>query len=244
MLPLKDTIPNRNPSIATWLLIAANVLVFLFELSLPTPALEALFRIFGIVPARYTTVDMASGATYQYWPFLTSMFLHSGWWHLIGNMWALWIFGKSVEERLGSLRFVVFYLLSGIAASLTHMMLNPGSTLPSVGASGAISGVMGAYLMMFPTSRIIAVIPVFIFPFFFELPAVVFLGLWFLIQFFGAAASSVAPSQVGGVAFWAHVGGFVFGMLTYRFFQLNKPRRFERDELGAAGAWRRPRWQH
>lgn len=239
MLPIKDTVPNRNHAIATWLIIAANVLVFIFELTLPKPDLEALVRIFGIVPARYTMADMGSGATYQYWPFLTSMFLHGGFWHLLGNMWALWIFGKSVEERLGSLRFVIFYLLSGIAASITHIVLNPGSTLPSVGASGAISGVMGAYLMMFPTATIIAVIPIFIFPFFIELPAVLFLGLWFLIQFLGGAASSLLPSQAGGVAFWAHVGGFIFGMLTYRLFQPHKVRRFEPDEGAMARAWRR-----
>jgi membrane associated rhomboid family serine protease len=240
MFPLKDTIPTRRPPIATWFLIATNVIVFLFELTLPQPAQEAFFYIFGVVPAYFSGMAGA-GPPHGYWALLTSMFLHGGWLHLIGNMWALWIFGKSVEGRLGSLRFVVFYVLCGIAAEVTHVLLQPAARVPAVGASGAISGVMGAYLLMFPTARIIAVFPIFFLPFFFELPAVVFLGLWFLVQFLGAASSALVPAQ-GGVAWWAHVGGFLFGMGTYRLFQPRGVRRFALPESPMQEAWGRPRW--
>lgn len=242
MLPLKDTVPARAASVATWLLIAANVVVYLFELSLPEPVLQQFLYIFGIVPARYTgAMSPSFGAAYWYWPFLTSMFLHAGWLHLIGNMWGLWIFGKSVEQRMGSLRFLLFYILCGLAAGAAQVLLQPTSTVPGVGASGAIAGVMGAYLVMFPTATILTLVPIFIFPLFLELPAVLFIGVWFLIQFLGAASSSLSTSQVGGVAWWAHIGGFAFGMLTYRLFQPRR-RRFELDELGITAGWRSPRW--
>src|SRR5437773_575379 len=149
MIPISDTVPRRNPPIATWLLMIANGLVFLFELTLPPPALQQFFYLFGIVPARFTHPDWASWAGFpmdDYWPFVTSMFLHGGWLHIIGNMWTLWIFGDNVEDRMGPGRFTIFYLLCGLFAGSVHCLTNADSTLPTVGASGAIAGVMGAGL--------------------------------------------------------------------------------------------------
>src|SRR5882762_10235225 len=153
MIPIRDTVPRQNPPIATWLLILANSVVFLFELTMPQPLLEQLFHLFGIVPARFTHPDWAQWIGFpldSYWPFLTSMFLHGGWLHVIGNMWTLWIFGDNVEDRMGPARFVIFYLLCGFTAGLVHWGTNLDSTIPTVGASGAIAGVLGAYFFLFP----------------------------------------------------------------------------------------------
>jgi membrane associated rhomboid family serine protease len=242
MFPLRDTIPRRNLPITTWLLILANFLVFLFELTLPLPQFEAFIHLFGMVPARYTHPDWAVWAGYpidDYWPFLTSMFLHGSGWHILGNMWTLWIFGDNVEDRMGSVRFVAFYILCGLAAGLVHWFTNLDSTLPTVGASGAIAGVMGAYFFLFPTSRLIVLVPIFFFPFFFELPAVTFLGFWALAQFLSGTFALVGGVRdVGGVAWWAHVGGFVAGLvLQFAFIRRHGYRRLSRDEYGVDGAW-------
>jgi membrane associated rhomboid family serine protease len=176
----------------------------------------------------------------DYWPFVTCMFLHGGWAHIIGNMWSLWIFGDNVEDRMGSIRFLFFYLLTGLAAGLTHYLTNADSVVPTVGASGAIAGVLGAYFVLFPRSQIIVLVPIFFFPFFFQLPAVTYLLFWFLSQILGGAIAGLSASQVGGIAFWAHAGGFVAGVLLHRLFILpeqQRPRRFERDEYGLEGAF-------
>src|ERR1700720_1133912 len=178
MIPIRDTIPTRNPPIATWLIILANCLVFLLELSMPEQTLVHFFYQYGLVPARYTHPNWALWVGLpvdDYWPFLTSMFLHGGGLHIIGNMWALWIFGDNVEDRMGHGRFLFFYLLTGLVAGLTHWFTNADSTLPTVGASGAIAGVLGAYFVLFPRSRIVAMFPLFFLPLFFELPAVTYL---------------------------------------------------------------------
>jgi len=242
MLPISDTVPRQNPPIATWTLILVNGVIFLFELMLPMPVLERFFYLFGIVPARFTHPDWAVWAGFpldDYWPFLTSMFLHGGWLHIIGNMWTLWIFGDNVEDRMGPIRFSIFYVLCGLTAAIVHCLWNPDSTLPTVGASGAIAGVMGAYYFLFPTSRVIVLLPVFFFPFFFELPAVTYLGFWALSQVFAGTLSLATPNQVGGVAWWAHVGGFIAGiMLQFVFVRGGGAyRRMSRDEYGIEGAW-------
>jgi membrane associated rhomboid family serine protease len=238
MFPLRDTIPRRNVPIATWLLILINGLVFLFEMMLPLPQLEAFVHLFGVVPARYTHTDWAVWAGYpidDYWPFLTSMFLHGSVWHILGNMWTLWIFGDNVEDRMGPIRFVAFYLLCGLAAGLVHWFTNLDSTLPTVGASGAIAGVMGAYFFLFPTSRLIVLVPLLFFPFFFELPAVTYLGVWALMQLL---SGTVALAGAGGVAWWAHVGGFVAGIgLQFAFIRRSGYRPLSRDEGGVDNAW-------
>ncbi|MFZ5927698.1 MAG: rhomboid family intramembrane serine protease [Acidobacteriota bacterium] len=250
MLPIRDTIPSRNPPIAVWMLILANAFVFLLELSMPEPVLHEFFRMFGIVPARYTHPAWAQWFGFpadDYWPFLTSMFLHGGWMHIIGNMWTLWIFGDNVEDRMGPVRFTLFYLLCGIAAGVAHLMLNPGSTIPTVGASGAIAGVMGAYFFLFPHSRVIVLLPVFFLPLFFEVPAVTYLGFWALSQVFSGTLALADPQSVGGVAWWAHAGGFIAGLALHFLFVRRRGawRRLSRDQYFMEmpylppGYWRR-----
>ncbi len=217
MLPLQDTIRARSVPIANWLIIAANVLVFLFEVSLGPRQLQIFLQLFGVVPRRFV---MAGGLD-QVITLFTSMFLHGGWFHLFSNMWALYIFGDNVEDRMGHGRYLLFYLLCGVAAGLTHVFLGPASLVPTIGASGAISGVMAAYLVLFPTARVITLVPLFFFFEIFEVPALFYLGFWFVSQLFNglftlAAAGTV--STYGGVAWWAHVGGFVAGLILVRLF--------------------------
>ncbi len=242
MFPIKDTIPSRNTPIVTWILILVNAVVFLFELTLSEHQLVQFFYLFGLVPARYTHPAWAMWVGLPvdtYWPLLTHIFVHGGWMHIIANMWALWIFGDNVEDRMGPVRFLTFYLLCGLAAGAVHMLVNADSTVPSVGASGAIAGVMGAYFYMFPYSRIVVLLPIFFFPFFFELPAVIYLGFWALAQLFSGTFSVAAPNEVGGVAWWAHIGGFVTGMVLHFAFVKNKAayRRLEPDEYRLERAW-------
>ena len=243
MIPIQDTVPRRSPPLVTYVLIMVNTAVFLFELWLPEPQLERLLYLFGMVPARYSHPEWAAALGFpldDYWPFLTSMFLHSGWLHFLGNMWFLWLFGDNVEDRMGPWRFLAFYLLCGLAAGLTHWFTNQHSTVPAIGASGAIAGVMGAYLVMFPLARIVAVVPIFFYPAFVEIPAFFYLLFWFFMQFFSGTLSLVAPSAGGGVAWWAHVGGFAAGIVLLPLFRRSRRhyRRFMRDELGWEGAWR------
>jgi membrane associated rhomboid family serine protease len=226
MFPIRDTIPTRHVPWMTWLLIAVNVFVFLMEVSLPPDALQQAIFLFGIVPARYTHPGWATqvGYPHTYWPFFTTMFLHGGWLHIIGNMWVLWIFGDNVEDRMGPFRFLTFYLFCGIAAGIVHIVTNPGSTVPAVGASGAIAGVMAAYLALYPKARILAVFPIIFYPLFFTLPAYLYLGFWFLTQFFSGTLAIASHREVTGIAVWAHVGGFATGLLTFWVFLRREPR--------------------
>jgi membrane associated rhomboid family serine protease len=243
MIPIRDTIPSRHTPVMTWSLIAINTAVFLYQLTLGPEELQRLIYLFGIVPARYTHPDWAQWIGFpvdDYWPFITSMFLHGSWMHIIGNMWTLWIFGDNVEDRMGPWRFLVFYLLTGLVAGLTHWFTNLHSVVPTVGASGAIAGVLGAYFVLYPRSRIIVLLPIFFWPFFFELPAVTYLLFWFLSQVVSGTIAGLSASDVGGVAWWAHVGGFAAGMVLYRLFlspEERGRRPFELDELGIEGAW-------
>jgi membrane associated rhomboid family serine protease len=244
MIPIRDTIPSRNVPITMYLLILANVLIFLLQLQLPDESLQRFFYYFGIVPARYTHPAWAEYIGLpvdNYWPFVTSMFLHGGWFHLIGNMWTLWIFGDNVEDRMGPVRFLFFYLCCGIAAGIVHFLTNPNSTIPTIGASGAIAGVMGAYFLLFPHSRVITLIPIFFYPVFVALPAVVYLGIWFLTQFLSGVGSFVPGQQVGGIAWWAHIGGFVAGMvLCPLFVERKRPcRHCYPDQYGSELGWMR-----
>jgi membrane associated rhomboid family serine protease len=233
MLPLRDDIPSRTYPAATVAIIAINALIFVYEL-LVGAQLEYLLLDWGIVPLRYTDPDIATKFTVaeQARPFLSSMFLHGGWLHLLGNMWTLWIFGDNVEDRLGRWRFVGLYLVTGFAAGLLHIITNPQSGLPTIGASGAVAGVMGAYFRFFPHARVETVIPPFFFGPVFVVPAIVFLGWWFLLQFFnGTMSLASSASDFGGVAWWAHVGGFLVGMGLALFARRERPRRMtvERD---------------
>ncbi|OCC16021.1 rhomboid family serine protease [Dissulfuribacter thermophilus] len=240
MFPLQDSTPRRCPPIVTWGLIIFNSLIFIFETTLPSPVLEKFFFMFGLIPAKVTHPDWARSLGLDVlglWPFLTCMFLHGGWIHIFGNMWTLWIFGDNVEDVMGPWRFLFFYIVSGIAASLVHIFVNPNSTVPIIGASGAIAGVMGAYYTLFPKARIVIFFPVFFIPLFFEVPALFYLAFWFLEQVFSGALSLASPVSSGGIAWWAHVGGFLFGMLTNRLFILSRQRSCKRfkDEYRTFG---------
>ena len=206
----------------TLAIIAANVVMFLFELALG-PQLDAALIDWSIIPRLYTDPEIASqfGGSELVLRCFSSMFLHGGWIHLLGNMWTLWIFGDNVEDRMGHLRFLGFYLLGGLVASGVHVMTNADSVVPTIGASGAIAGVMGAYFRFFPHARVEAVIPPFILGPIFELPALVFLGWWMLLQFFNGTLSLISGNTFGGVAWWAHIGGFMFGIAL----SLTMPRR-------------------
>jgi membrane associated rhomboid family serine protease len=242
MIPIRDTIPARNPPIATWTLIVVNAVMFLLELTMAPPELDYFARLFGIVPARYMHAEWAAAVGLSpstYWPFLTSMFLHGSGLHLLGNMWTLWIFGDNVEDRMGPGRFVAFYLLCGLIAGIVHVVTNPDSTLPTLGASGAIAGVMGAYFLLFPHSRVVVLLPVLFLPLFFELPAVTYLAFWALSQVFSGTLSLAAPGGTGGIAWWAHVGGFAAGVIL-QFFFVKRGRDYRplaRDEYGVDAAW-------
>ncbi|VAX26920.1 FIG056164: rhomboid family serine protease [hydrothermal vent metagenome] len=236
MFPVKDTVPRRDFPYITWMIILINGMVFLFEISLPEDSLKQLFYLFGVVPARYSHPDWAvlfGLPLDDYWPFITNMFLHGGWIHIIGNMWMLYLFGDNVEDRMGHGRFLVFYLLSGIAASITYFIFDMHSTVPAIGASGAIAGVMGAYLVMFPTARVITLIPIFFLPFFIEIPAFLYLGVWFASQVFSGTFSLLAPEAGGGIAWWAHIGGFIAGMVLLPVFRKKKRsyRKYFPDEI-------------
>jgi membrane associated rhomboid family serine protease len=212
MIPLRDTVPSSRWPLVTVCIIGVNVLVFLMEINMGPPGLERFFQSWGVIPLRFTHPRLQSGSNYL--TLLSSMFMHGGWMHIIGNMWSLWIFGDNVEERMGRGGFLLFYLLSGLAAGAVHIVTNPASTVPTVGASGAIAGVMGAYLLLYPHASVVTLVPVFFFLQVVEVPAVLFLGFWFLTQLFsGTLALAAAGTQAGGVAWWAHIGGFVVGFL-------------------------------
>ncbi|GIV49702.1 MAG: rhomboid family intramembrane serine protease [Candidatus Kapaibacterium sp.] len=232
MIPLQDTIPSRQFPLANWVIIGLNTLAFLFELSLPDYKLDILIRYFGLVPARLTDPEWAQmmGYPHSYIPLVTNMFLHSGWGHFIGNMWTLYIFGDNVEDRMGSVRYTLFYLITGIAASITHMLINPTSTIPAIGASGAISGVMAAYMFLFPHSRIVFLFPILFLPYFIELPALLYIGAWFIGQLISGVSVLSITEQAGGIAFWAHIGGFGAGAVLYRLFVQYRYRRTFDDE--------------
>jgi membrane associated rhomboid family serine protease len=201
VIPLRDTIPAARVPVVNYAIIAANVVVFLYETSLGSRA-EAFLFTYGLVPRHFALTALA-----------TSMFLHGGFLHLGGNMLYLYIFGDNVEDRLGHARYVVFYLLCGAAAGLTQAIANPHSGVPMVGASGAIAGVSGAYFLFFPSSRVVTLIPIFIFFQVVEVPAVFFLLIWFVWQLLSGVATLGDKAGVGGVAFWAHIGGFVTGLV-------------------------------
>ncbi len=214
MIPLRDDQPSYSFPFVTLAIIVVNVLVFLFEFSLPARSLNLFIMRHGVVPDRLELIDL-----------ITSMFLHGGWLHLIGNMWFLWIYGDNVEDELGHGKFVLFYLLCGVAAGLVHILVNPYSNVPTVGASGAIAGVMGAYVVKFPKARIVTLVPIFIFLTTMEIPAYAMLLYWFAIQFF-SGIGSIGYSNIsgGGVAWFAHVGGFVAGAALVFLLGKRQPR--------------------
>jgi len=230
MFPLRDDTPRYSVPYVTYFIITLNALVFVFELSAGPPGSRAFERLLfqlGTVP-NHLGAALAGSPRYSLSGFafsiLTSMFLHAGWMHVIFNMWFLWIFGDNVEDYLGHFSYLLFYLLSGFAAMFTHVLLNAGSAVPAVGASGAIAGVMGGYFVLYPRARVMTWLPPI---FFFHLPAWLVLGYWFLGQFLLGASTSIAGSSqnAGGVAVWAHVGGFVAGAVLIKILP-ERPRRY------------------
>ncbi|WP_027184850.1 rhomboid family intramembrane serine protease [Desulfovibrio inopinatus] len=230
MIPLKANIPRHTPALVTWVIFLGNVLVFFWQLRLPTAYQTALIYHYGLVPARLSdrTWAIMSGYTSSgVETFFTYMFLHGSIWHFALNMWVLWIFARNIEDVLGHTRFALFYLGTGIAASILHFIVDPLSTSPIIGASGAIAGVMGAYMRLFPHARVVTLIPIFIFPWIVEVPALLFLGIWFFIQIASGFAEWASTGQSGGgVAWWAHVGGFAAGWLLIFVFSRGRPCRY------------------
>ncbi len=230
MIPLKDDAPRYSTPYVNYFLLALNVVIFLV-IQLGSPASQkVIVDTFAFKPILLTSFVVQHNPTAGIAGIVTvftSMFMHSGWWHLIGNMWVLYIFGDNIEDYLGHFSYLLFYLLAGVAAILLHALLNPTSAVPTVGASGAIAGVMGAYFILYPQARVLTLVP-FLFVFFLWLPAWIVLGYWILTQFLGGAASSISTSGQtgGGIAFWAHVGGFGAGMLMVKIFPGTRRRRF------------------
>ncbi|PYS50021.1 MAG: rhomboid family intramembrane serine protease [Acidobacteria bacterium] len=229
MIPFRDNIPSRSFPLITISLILVNVFVFFYELSLG-PGLEPFIGQYGVTPALVFAWPRSDAPFLAVaLPFLTSMFLHGGWLHLIGNMWYLWIFGDNVEDRLGHMTYLIFYLLSGLGAGIVHTVFNPDTVVPSVGASGAIAGVLGGYLVSYPFAKVLTLVPIFMFLQVVEIPAMIVLGLWFVMQFFYGTASLAATgaANAGGVAWWAHVGGFVIGMVLIGLFPRKDRQRYD-----------------
>ena len=227
MIPLRDDQPRFSTPYVTYFLIGLNSVIFLFESALTPDSFKTLLYQLGMVPANMTAFLSGAGRfglVAVLLPALTSMFLHGSWMHVIGNMWFLWIFGDNIEDHLGHFKYLVFYFASGLGAALAQVILNPHSRVPTVGASGAIAGVLGAYFVLYPKARVLIWFPIF---FLFYLPAWVTLGYWFAIQFLSGAATSIAAysDTSGGVAFWAHVGGFVAGIVLIKILP-ERPRRY------------------
>jgi rhomboid family protein len=226
MFPLRDTISSRSFPIVTLGLIVTNILIFLYELSIG-PGLNKFLTNFGVVPFLYiqtwqeNPVQLIPGLI----PLFSSLFLHGGWLHVISNMWFLWIFGDNVEDRTGHFRFLLFYLFCGIMASLAHIILNPTSTIPTVGASGAIAGVMGAYFILYPRAKIVTLFFFFIFIQIVEIPAIFFLGFWIVLQIISGTLNTGLTNESGGVAWWAHIGGFMAGLIFIFYFRKTKKRK-------------------
>lgn len=214
MIPLSDDNPRRTFPFVTLLLIATNTLIFIYQESLPPRTDRHLILEYGMVPTRVAAAFVTHKIPVQLGveSFFTSMFLHGGWLHLLGNMLFLWIFGDNVEDVMGHAAYLLFYLFCGIAAGVTHVVANWGSSLPAIGASGAIAGVMGAYIVFFPRTKVLTLVPLLIFFFTVRLPAIVLIGVWFLLQFV-SGVGSLGTANAGGVAWWAHIGGFALGAI-------------------------------
>ena len=217
MIPLRDTNRSRHFPVMNWILIGVNLLVFIFELGLSSGQLQDFVNNYALVPSRL----QGQPVTYAISIF-TSMFMHAGWFHILSNMWILYIFGDNVEDRMGSIPYLVFYLLGGVAAALLQTYVGTGTDVPVLGASGAIAGVLGAYIFLFPSARVVTLVPIIFLLTVIEVPAVLFIGFWFVTQLFSGLASLGA---VEGVAWWAHIGGFVIGLVLSPFFLRRPPPR-------------------
>lgn len=224
MIPIKDNIPSKSFPVINILLIAVNIMVFLYEVTLGEHIYDFI-STFGFIPARYVLLgDMNSFDVTRFVPMFSSMFLHNGLFHLLSNMWMLWIFGDNVEDAMGRGRYLLFYIVCGIVAVYVYFKASPDSSLPMLGASGAIAGVLGAYLLLYPKARILTLLPIVIFFWIMEVPAYFFLGAWFLMQFLQASFQQLSFGGMveGGIAWWAHVGGFGAGALLVHVFRKDR----------------------
>jgi len=212
MFPLYDTLRSRRFPIVNWMLIILNGMVFYYELKLDEAGLYRFTQAWGLIPFQLTSNPAETWIT-----IFTSMFLHGGWFHILSNMWVLAIFGDNIEDQLGGGRYLIFYLLSGTAAALMQAFLAPISNQPMIGASGAIAGVLGAYLILFPRARIASLVPIFFIFTLIEIPAVIFLSFWFVLQLFSGWLA-LQGADMNGIAWWAHIGGFIFGMFAVGLF--------------------------
>ena len=217
MLPLRDTIRSRHFPLVNWLILGANTVVFLYTASLSAGEENQFLLSYALIPARTFSLDPKIMLT-----LFSSMFMHASWFHFLSNMWILYIFGDNVEDRMGPFGYLGFYLLSGLAAAVLQVAFYAGSTVPTLGASGAIAGVLGAYMLMYPTATVDTLVFLFVFATRIRLPAVIFLGFWFISQLYSGIAS-IGSGLVGGVAWWAHIGGFVFGLTLSPFFRFRPP---------------------
>jgi membrane associated rhomboid family serine protease len=225
MFPIKDTIRSRSFPLVTWAIIISNILLFFFELSLSPSGLSKLIRNYGLIANQ---ISLSNPLTW--FPFVSHMFLHGGWFHLLSNLWTLFIFGDNVEDRMGSFRFLIFYLFGGIGAGLMQVFLG-AANVPSIGASGAIAAVLGAYFVFFPRAKVITLIPIFIIPWFIDIPALIFIGFWFVSQLFSGLLSLAGSAANAGIAWWAHIGGFLIGLvLAFPFTLGRRNQRWYRDE--------------
>jgi membrane associated rhomboid family serine protease len=219
MFPLRDSQPSGTLPAVTYLIIAINVIVFLFEVSLGDRGLAVFLKNFGLVPLLF----LQQFGPYEIFTLFSCMFLHGGWMHLISNMWALFIFGDNVEDKLGHFRYLFFYLACGVCAGLTQVLMSQASTTPTIGASGAIAGVLGGYIVSYPTARVLTAIPIFFIIRLIEVPAAVYLGFWFISQAFtGIASIAKEAGEEGGIAWWAHIGGFVAGAILIKVMSFGR----------------------
>ena len=212
MIPLYDTIRSRHFPLVNWMLILANAAVFWFELRIGEAALQNFIFTWGLVPAQFLSAPQESWRT-----IFTSMFLHGGWFHLLSNMWVLYIFGDNIEDRVGGARYLIFYLLSGAAAAFLQIFITQDSSVPMIGASGAIAGVLGAYLISYPGARIASLVPILFIFTIVDVPAVIFLIFWFISQLY-SGLFAIQGGSASGIAWWAHIGGFIFGLIMVSFF--------------------------
>ncbi len=221
MIPLRDSVRPQKPPFVNWILIAVNLYVFIREIMLPPEMLDDVFYNLGLIPSNILyTIVTGSPLDPVMITFITAMFLHGGWLHVLSNMLFLWVFGDNVEDRLGHFRYLLFYLAAGIIGSVSHILTNPASEVPVIGASGAVAGVLGAYLITFPRARVLALIPIIFFFTLAEIPAVIFLAMWFILQLFNGAAS--LGGAANPVAWWAHIGGFIAGAILIKIIAPGK----------------------
>ncbi len=216
MFPIRDSVIRTRQPVVVWSIIGLNVAAFLYQLTLSAPELQAFLYQHALVPRRYFSPGWGTAhglSPADLTPFLTNTFLHGGFLHIILNLWTLHIFGPALEDRLGPVRFAILYLLAGIAASVTHALFNAGSGVPVLGASGAIAGVIAAYAVRFPYAWVRVLVPILFIPLFFSIPAMLFAGIWFLMQVVAGTSELFMPMQGGGIAWWAHIGGFVAGWI-------------------------------